>query len=128
MQFTDVQVDRQPRSEWTTVTFRAEQGDSVVVRMRLESDQPRNRDTLVGSARAALLDAISATEGENPLPLSDVEVDASGRVYESAASTTSLEEEDDNPYQRPDEALPDDEEASSLLENPARERRRFGGG
>jgi len=33
----------------------------------------------------------------------------------------------DNPYQRPGEALPDDEEASSLLENPARERGRFGG-
>ncbi|MCT7377420.1 hypothetical protein [Chelativorans salis] len=131
MQFNDVQVQRLGAGDGyrAVVTFRGTRGETIVVSLPHSEDQiTEDSGMLVGSARAALLDAVSATEGEDPLPLSDVEVDASGRALETPVATPSLEEEDDNPYQQPDEALPDSEEESDLLRNPSQEKGRFGEG
>ncbi|WP_163269934.1 hypothetical protein [Chelativorans alearense] len=131
MQFNDVQVQRLDAGDgyWSLVTFRGTKGETIVVRLPQSGDEVgESSSMLVGSARAALLDAVSATEGENPLPLADVEVDASGRALGTPVAAPSLEEEDDNPYQRPDEALPGSEEESDLLRNPSRQKGRFGEG
>lgn len=125
MQLDDVLVEQPEGGRWTIVTFRGSKGEVVVVRVPEQGEADRSREMLIGSARAALLDVVSATEAGNPLPLADVEVDASGRT-ETPTETRPLEEEDDNPYQRPDEALPDSEEESELLRNPSRESGRFG--
>ncbi|WP_159590942.1 hypothetical protein [Chelativorans xinjiangense] len=131
MQFNDVQVQRLDAGDgyWAVVTFRGTRGETIVVRLPQSDDEVRESSgMLVGSARAALLDAVSATEGEDPLPLADVEVDASGRSMETPIAAPSLEEKDDNPYQRPGEALPGSEEESNLLRNPSQEKGRFGEG
>lgn len=125
MKFNDVLVQRTGDGGWVIVTFRGAEGGSVVVRLPHSGGVSESREMLLASTRAALLDAASATDQGNPLPLVDVEVDSSGRVVREPGATQSLEEEDDNPYQRPDEALPENEEESTLRRNPSREGGRF---